>query len=325
MGPAFLSRRPGVAATAGALCIAFSAILFRLADVSPSTGAFYRCALAVPALLLAARFEERALGPRPRRDRLLALAAGLFFAADLVLWHHAIDDVGAGLGTVLGNTQVVLVALTAWLLLGERPTGRTLLSIPVVFGGVVLISGVLGGHTYGANPGRGVLFGLGTGIAYTGFLLALRQGSGSRGVGSTEPPESAGGGSAGAGAGKRAAGPLADATLVCALAVIPVGYAAGELEWWPGWASIGWLVVLALTSQVLGWLLISFSLPRLPAALTSVLLTAQPVGSVVFSVLLLGESPSVVQLLGAATILAGLVIVSTGRRARDPAPVTEAG
>lgn len=303
MGPAFLSRRPGVAATAGALCIAFSAILFRLADVSPSTGAFYRCALAVPALLLAARFEERALGPRPRRDRLLALAAGLFFAADLVLWHHAIDDVGAGLGTVLGNTQVVLVALTAWLLLGERPTGRTLLSIPVVFGGVVLISGVLGGHTYGANPGRGVLFGLGTGIAYTGFLLALRQGSGS----------------------VRAAGPLADATLVCALAVIPVGYAAGELEWWPGWASIGWLVVLALTSQVLGWLLISFSLPRLPAALTSVLLTAQPVGSVVFSVLLLGESPSAVQLLGAATILAGLVIVSTGRRARDPAPVTEAG
>ena len=311
MGPAFLSRRPGVAATAGALCIAFSAILFRLADVSPSTGAFYRCALAVPALLLAARFEERALGPRPRRDRLLALTAGLFFAADLVLWHHAIDDVGAGLGTVLGNTQVVLVALTAWLLLGERPTGRTLLSIPVVFGGVVLISGALGGHTYGANPGRGVLFGLGTGIAYTGFLLALRHGSG--------------GGSAGAGAGKRAAGPLADATLVCALAVISVGYAAGELEWWPGWASIGWLVVLALTSQVLGWLLISFSLPRLPAALTSVLLTAQPVGSVVFSVLLLGESPSVVQLLGAATILAGLVIVSTGRRARDPAPVTEAG
>lgn len=156
MGPAFLSRRPGIAATAGALSIAFSAILFRLADVSPSTGAFYRCALAVPALLLAARFEERALGPRPRRDRLLALVAGLFFAADLVLWHHAIDDVGAGLGTVLGNTQVVLVALTAWLLLGERPAGRTLLAIPVVFGGVVLISGVLGGTVYGANPGRGV-------------------------------------------------------------------------------------------------------------------------------------------------------------------------
>ena len=303
MALAFLSRRPGVAATAGALCIAFSAILFRLSAVSPSTGAFYRCAWAVPLLYVAARLEDRALGPRPRRDRLLAVVAGLFFVADLVLWHHAIDDVGAGLGTVLGNTQVVLVALTAWALLGERPGTRTLAAIPVVFGGVVLISGVAGAGAYGQNPGRGVVFGVLTGIAYTGFLLTLRQGSGT----------------------SRAAGPLADATLVCALVTLPVGFGLGELDLWPGWHAMGWLVVMALTSQVAGWLLISFSLPRLPAALTSVLLTAQPVGSVVFAVLLLGESPSAVQLAGAATILAGLVIVSTGRRARDPAPVTEAG
>jgi drug/metabolite transporter (DMT)-like permease len=303
VAPAFLSRRPGVAATAGALCIAFSAILFRLSAVSPSTGAFYRCALALPFLLPAAWAEQRALGPRTRRERLLAVLAGLFFTADLVLWHHAIDDVGAGLGTVLGNTQVVLVALTAWLLLGERPTGRMLLAIPVVFAGVVLISGVVGSHAYGANPGRGVAFGVGTGIAYTGFLLTLRAGSGS----------------------VRAAGPLADATLVCALATIPVGYAAGELDWWPGGAAFGWLLLLAVTSQVLGWLLISFSLSRLPAALTSVLLTAQPVGSVVLAMLLLGESPSAVQLVGGATILAGLVIVSSARRARVPPPIAELG
>ena len=303
MGLAYLSRHPGVAATAGALCIAFSAILYRLADVSPSTGAFFRCAWAVPVLLVAARVEDRRLGPRPRPDRLLALAAGLFFVADLVLWHHAIEDVGAGLGTVLGNTQVVLVAVTAWALLGERPSTRTLVSIPVVFGGVVLISGVAGQGAYGDDPRLGVVFGVLTGIAYTGFLLTLRHGSG----------------------GGHAAGPLSDATLVCALALLPLGFGLGELDLWPGWAATGWLVVLALTSQVAGWLLISFSLPRLPAALTSVLLTAQPVGSVFFAVLILGESPSWPQFLGAATILAGLVIVSTGRRSRDPAPVVEAG
>ncbi len=296
-------RRPSVAATLGALCIAFSAVLFRLADVSPATGAFHRCAWAVPPLLLAARLEDRALGPRSRRDRLLAVAAGLFFCVDLVLWHHAIEDVGAGLATVLGNVQVVLVALVAWLLLGERPGARTLVSIPVVFTGVVLVSGVVGGGAYGADPARGAVYGFLTGIAYTGFLLTLRRASGTR----------------------RAAGPLADATAVAALATLVYGSAAGDLDLWPGARALAWLVLLALTSQVLGWLLISYSLPRVPAALTSVFLTAQPIGSVVLAAAILGESPSAVQLAGAATILAGLVAVSTGRRAREPAPVVEAG
>jgi drug/metabolite transporter (DMT)-like permease len=300
---AFLDRRPTAAATLGALSIAFSAILFREADVSPSTGAFYRCALAVPPLLLVGALEDRTLGPRPLRDRWLAAAAGLAFVADLVLWHHAIESVGAGLGTVLGNTQVVLVALVAWLLLGERPGLRTLAAIPVVVGGVVLISGAVGRGAYGSDPQLGVVYGVLTGIAYTVFLLTLRHGS----------------------SGGRAAGPLSDATLVAALGVVPVGYAVGDLDWWPGWGAMGWLLVLALTSQVVGWLLISFSLPRLPAAVSSVLLTSQPVASVVFAMLLLDESPSWVQLVGAATILSGLVLVSTGRKRLAEAPVAEAG
>jgi drug/metabolite transporter (DMT)-like permease len=300
---AFLDRRPTAAATLGALGIAFSGILYRVSHVSPSTGAFYRCAFAVPLLLVAGAVEDRALGPRTRRERLFAAAAGLFFVADLELWHHAVESVGAGLGTVLGNTQVVLVALIAWLLLGERPTRQTLAAIPVVFGGVVLISGVVGSRAYGSDPALGVLYGVLTGIAYTGFLLTLRQGSGS----------------------SRAAGPLSDATLVCAIGIIPVGYVVGDLDWWPGWEATGWLVLLAVSSQVLAWLLISFSLPRLPAAVSSVLLTAQPVASVVLAMLLLGESPSSAQLLGAATIVLGLVIVASRRTRVAETPVAEAG
>jgi len=33
----------------------------------------------------------------------VAIGAGVFFAADLILWHHSIDDVGAGLATVLAR------------------------------------------------------------------------------------------------------------------------------------------------------------------------------------------------------------------------------
>ena len=84
----------------------------------------------------------------------------------------------------------------------------------------------------------------------------------------------------------------------------------------PAWPSAGWLLLLALSSQVVGWLLISTSLPRLPAALTSMILTVKHVGSVVLGILLLGEDPSVLQLGGAALILAGLVSLVAGRRAQ---------
>ncbi len=66
--------------------------------------------------------------------------------------------------------------------------------------------------------------------------------------------------------------------------------------------------------QVLGWLLISASLPRLPAALTSILLTIQPVGSVLLGVIIFSEHPSPLQLVGVAAILTGLVL-ATRRRA----------
>jgi drug/metabolite transporter (DMT)-like permease len=91
----------------------------------------------------------------------------------------------------------------------------------------------------------------------------------------------------------------------------------GDADLAPSWPAHGWLVLLALTSQVLGWLLISISLPRLPAALTSLLLTVQPVGSVILGAILFGESPTPLQLAGVAAILTGLATLT---RSRSPAP-----
>jgi drug/metabolite transporter (DMT)-like permease len=295
-------RHPARAALAGALAIAFSGILYRTAEVSPETGAFFRCAYALPALWVCVRLEERLLGPRPRELRLTAWAAGAFFAADLLFWHHAIEAVGAGLATVLGNTQVVLVGLIAWVLFRERPASAALAAIPIAMLGIVLISGALEKGAYGDNPPLGVVFGVLTGIAYSGFLLTLRHGAGDK---------------------RRVAGPLFDATLASTVLILPVGLASGDLDLVPGLEAQAWLVALALTSQVLGWLLITVSLPRLPAAATSLLLTLQPVAAVVFAAILLGEDPSPLQLVGAGVILAGLVVASAGRRSRTPEPVPE--
>ena len=294
-----VGQRPVLTVLVGAVAIAFSGILFRLSHVSASTGAFYRCVWALPPLWVLTHLEDRRFGKRDRRSIALAWVAGAFFAVDLVLWHNAIEQVGAGLATVLGNVQVVLVGLLAWAFLGERPHRSSLAAIPIVGIGVVLISGALEQGAYGSNPGLGAVYGVLTGIAYSGFLLTLRQGSSDL---------------------RRAAGPLFTATFASALGCAAIGAVVGDLDLTPSWSATGWLILLALSSQVLGWLLISTSLPRLPAVVTSILLTFQPVCSVVFAALIIDESPSLLQLGGAACILAGLVTATLGRR---PVPTPE--
>jgi drug/metabolite transporter (DMT)-like permease len=294
-----VGQRPVPVVLVGAVAIAFSGILFRLSHVSPSTGAFYRCVWALPPLWFLARLEDRRYGTRPVRTVRLAGLAGTFLAVDLIIWHNAVEHVGAGLATVLANTQVVLVGLLAWALLGERPHRSSFAAIPVVGIGVVLISGAFEHGAYGSNPRLGAVFGVLAGIAYSGFLLALREGS--RDL-------------------RRPAGPLFTATLASALSCAVIGAAVGDLDLTPSWSATGWLMLLAFSSQIVGWLLISTSLPRLPAVVTSILLTLQPVCSVVFAALIVDESPSQLQLGGAAFILLGLVTATIGRR---PTPAAE--
>jgi drug/metabolite transporter (DMT)-like permease len=254
----------------------------------------------LPVLALLAWLEDRRYGRRSLRARLPLWVAGVMYAADLTFWHHSIQAVGAGLATVLGNIQVVLVGLLAWAVLGERPENRSLAAIPVVLGGVVLISGVVGSGAYGDDPLLGVVFGVLTAIAYALFILILRHGNADE---------------------RRPAGPLFDATLSGAVFSAIGGVAVGDIEWAPGLESQAWLVLLALSSQVLGWLLISVSLPRLPAVITSIVLMLQPVSTVFLGALVLSEAPSAIQLLGVAIVIAGVAVATLRPRERAPAPV----
>jgi drug/metabolite transporter (DMT)-like permease len=289
-----VTGRPVLTATLGAACISSSAILVTLAHVGAITTAFFRCALALPVLVPLAVLEQRRLGPRPRASRGYAMLAGLFLAIDLVLWNHAISDVGAGVATVLGNLQVLFVGVFAWLVMRERPGRRFLVMLPVVLAGVVLVSGMLGGHASGLHPMAGVGFGVATSAAYACFLLILRTTSGRA---------------------PHVAGQLADATVGATAGAVVLGLIAGGLQFDIPWPSFGWLLILALLSQTVGWLLITSALPRLPAAISSLLLLLQPAAAMVLAGIVLSERPTLLQVAGAAMVCVGVLFV-----ARAPGP-----
>lgn len=269
----------------GATCIAFSGVFYLFAAVSPSTGTFYRAVFGLPLLVLVTLGELRRFGPLPRQTVWLAAVAGVFFTGDLMFWHHAIEAVGAGLATVLGNLQVIIVGFFAWLLLGERPSRATLLALPVVLAGVILISGVVGTDAYGAAPQLGVVLGIATAICYSAYLLIIRYGG-------RDP--------------RRPAGPVVVATVVVALCSLVVGEGIGDLDLTPPLASLFWLALLGITAQSAGYLLISISLPRLPAIITSIILLTQPVMSMGLAIALLRETPSATQLLGVGLVIGGI-------------------
>jgi drug/metabolite transporter (DMT)-like permease len=298
-----LARQPLLLAGMGAAAISASATLVVLSGASAVSTAFYRSALALPLLTILAVIEQRRHGRRQAAQRIRAAIAGVFLAVDLILWTHAIADVGAGVATVLGNLQVLFVAGIAWLFWHQRPSRAVAFALPVVMLGVVLVSGLIGTAAMGLHPLAGVLYGVGTSIAYAGFLLTLR----------TSAADSA-----------HVAGPVADATAGAAIASLAFGLVFGGLALHPLWPAIGWLALLALLSQTAGWLLITSSLPRLPAVVSSLMLLLQPAASLVLAAIVLSERPTPLQILGAALTCGGALAASRATT-KQPATAQEPG
>ena len=284
---------PRAAAVTAAVGISTAGILFVLSGASPSTATFFRCLYALPVLWWLMRREDALYGGRTPRVRQWALVAGVFFAGDLLLFHHAILLMGAGLATVLVNVQVVIVMIAAWLIWGERPSLAQAVAVPLALAGVVFISGVLDAEAYGRDPVLGSFLAILTAVCYAGYLLILRKGRDRQ----------------------RAAGPIFDSTVACGLTALAAGLVVGDFDPWPSLPMHAWLLLLALSAQVGGQVMIATALPRLPAVTTSLILLIQPVLATIIAVIVLSESPSPAQLLGVVLVIGGVLLGSARRGA----------
>ena len=294
MGSENLQRLMAIAMFGGVV-VSFAPILYALSDANPLTGAFFRMVYALPFLLIIILFRK-AEDTRSVNTRLIALVAGFAFSLDFLAYHSTVDWIGTGIGTLIGNSQVIIVTLMSWWLFGERPNLSILISLPIVMVGLVLISGVLDDDPYGEYPVRGVIAGVFTAIFYSAFLIIYRFAN-------------------------RELAPAVnlqfDSTAGCALGLLILSFLplksiyVEPIDFEPKFPTHGWLLALAILSQVMGWLAIAHSLPRLPAAYTSFAILLQPTFTIIWGILLLAESPSLQQAIGMFLILGSIVAVTT--------------
>ena len=278
----------------GGVVVSFAPIIYALSDANPLTGAFFRMAYALPFLLIIIWFRK-ADDSRSTNTRLIAVVAGFAFSLDFLAYHSTVDWIGTGIGTLIGNSQVIIVTLMSWWLFGERPNLSILISLPIVMIGLVLISGILDDQPYGEHPVRGVIAGVFTAIFYSAFLIIYRFAN-------------------------RELAPAVnlqfDSTLGCAIGLVILSFLplqsiyVDPIDFEPNLPTHGWLLMLAILSQVIGWLAIAHSLPRLPAAYTSFAILLQPTLTIIWGILLLSESPSLQQGIGMFLILGSIIAVT---------------
>ncbi|MAU85805.1 MAG: EamA family transporter [Euryarchaeota archaeon] len=281
-----------IIALAGAGAISFAPILYKLSETNPATGAFFRMAYAVPLLLLIV-FLSKKEETRDIRSRRLTFLAGLIIAFDFLAYHSAIDYVGTGIATLVGNSQVIIVTLVSWKLLGERPNRSILISLPVVVFGLALISGIWDGKPYGDDPTRGVIAAVFAAFFYSSFLIVYRHSNKTMGP---------------------AANAQLDATLGATIGLLFLGLiplesvGVQQINFEITWPSHLWLLLLAFSCQVAGWIAITYALPRLPGAHTSFAVLIQPVLTIIWGIFLLEETPSTQQ--GAGMVLIFIAIIA---------------
>ena len=276
----------------GAAGISFAPIFVRLSETGPTATAFWRIALSLPilALLMMRRPDaDRRLSRLSGRPWAGLIATGLFFAADLGVWHWSIRLTTVANATLFANFAPIVVTLAAFFLFGERFSGFFYAGlICAVLGAVLLIDASL---STSPRALLGDVLGLATAVFYAGYLMTV----------------------------SRLRARVSTLTLmfwsglVSSLALLPAALATGEPVM-PvsagGWAV---LAALAMISQVLGQTLIAYALAHLSAAFGSVNLMLQPVLSILLAWGLLSESLGPRQMLGALIVLIGLFLAHRGR------------
>ncbi len=286
------SNRPTLEVMLGATMISFSGVYVKLAHVGPATSAFYRNLIGGIILSIIVLLKREQLW-KDWRYFLLASLCGLFFALDMFLWHKSIHYVGPGLATLLANMQVFILAVVGVAVLRERLTFSLGLAIPLAMTGLYLIVGIQWKDLGGVYK-VGVYCGILAAIFYAAFFLSLRKLQSMEGALSAKVN-------------------LVMVSWTSVLFLVFTVPAGGESYIIPDLQTLAALLAYGVSSQVLGWVLITKGLPGIRASLGGLLLLLQPSLSFVWDILFFNRATDIAGYAGLSITLAAIYLGSTSR------------
>jgi drug/metabolite transporter (DMT)-like permease len=298
-----------VAVRAGLLLALLSATSFALSgalargliDVGWNPGAVVLARIAVGALVvapLAARALRGRWGLLRRNARIVLLYGAVPVAGTQFAYFSAVAAMDVGPALLIEYTAPAAIVVWLWLRRGERPRALTLAGAGVAAIGLVLVLDLLSGADLALD---GVLWALAAMLgAATYFVMSADTRSG------VPPLALAGGGLAVGSIGLGALG-IIGVLPMHATTAAPT-YAGQAVPWWLPFFGLG--VVTAAIAYTTG---IAAS-RRLGSRLASFVALLEVVAAVIFAWLLLDQLPGILQLVGGAFIMAGVVVVKLGER-----------
>ena len=268
----------------GILCISWSAIFVKLADVSGLSSAFYRMFIGFIGVLPIWLFRKR-----PFTDWssvFVAILCGLIFACDIAVWNISILLTKAAISTLIANLAPVWVGIGAILFLREKPGRIFWIGTAVALFGVAIIVGI--SQIYHSRLNAGHFLAILASLFYAFYLLIMRKGRQNLDAVTFTMISM-----------------LSSTIVLFFVSIFTDTQLSGFTK--PAWEALSGL---GLISQLGGWLAINYAIAYMPTTVASVSLLSQSVFTALIAVPVLGEKLTKMEVFGALIVLTGIFLVN---------------
>jgi len=270
----------------GVVAVSFAATFIRLAEAPPLVIAAYRLTIASVILIPIASIKSRKNLPKlPRHDILLMLLSSVFLALHFGLWITSLSYTSIASSVVLVTSHPAFVAVISYFLWRERLRKLAIGGIVVALIGVLLIN--YGGFSFGPGALHGNLLALLAGFAVGAYLVIggqLRM--------------------------RIDILPYLTIIYSCAAVILLVASIISGHSLF-GYSPTTYLMMglLALVPQLIGHSCLNLAVRLIPVTLVSVAILGEPVGATLLGYFILGEIPTINEIVGGLLILGGIFIV----------------